>query len=491
MAEKTPIRTVFDGDGNATGLAEFQSGEFIGVTYGGIGTNTLTTNSILLGNGTSAVQNSVIQISGSTISSSDSTLITIDDGLSVTGNLSVTGTISGSGLLTSSTTDTFTNKTISGSSNTLTDIGNASLTNSSITVTDGSTSTATSLGGTITFSGTANEIEVGESSGTLTFGLPDDVTIGNNLTISGNLTVSGTTTTVNTEIINLADNTITLNSNETGTPSQDGGIEIERGTSANKTLIWNETTDKWTVGSETFVAGTFEGALTGNVTGNVTGDVTGNADTATTLETARNIAGQLFDGSADITIASTDLSDTSSITLNSATQTLTNKTINSASNTITITESNISDLGSYITASSTDTLTNKSGNISQWTNDSGYLTSFTETNDLTAAVTWANVPDANITQSSVTQHQAALSITESQISDLGSYITVSSTDTLTNKTISGASNTISGINATSIGDGSISNTEFQHLNGVSSNVQTQLDAKATNAFAIAQAVALG
>ena len=42
----------------------------------------------------------------------------------------------------------------------------------------------------------------------------------------------------------------------------------------------------------------------------------------------------------------------------------------------------------------------------------------TETNDLTASVTWANVPDANITQSSVTQHQAALSITESQISDL-------------------------------------------------------------------------
>ena len=77
----------------------------------------------------------------------------------------------------------------------------------------------------------------------------------------------------------------------------------------------------------------------------------------------------------------------------------------------------------YITASSTDTLTNKSGNISQFTNDSGYLTSFTETNDLTSAVTWANVPDANITQSSVTQHQAALSITESQISDLGSYIT--------------------------------------------------------------------
>ena len=52
---------------------------------------------------------------------------------------------------------------------------------------------------------------------------------------------------------------------------------------------------------------------------------------------------------------------TSDITFTaSSTDTLTNKTINSASNTITITESNISDLGSYITASSIDTLTNKS-----------------------------------------------------------------------------------------------------------------------------------
>ena len=34
----------------------------------------------------------------------------------------------------------------------------------------------------------------------------------------------------------------------------------------------------------------------------------------------------------------------------------------------------------FITASSTDTLTNKSGNISQWTNDAGYITSYTDTN---------------------------------------------------------------------------------------------------------------
>jgi hypothetical protein len=59
------------------------------------------------------------------------------------------------------------------------------------------------------------------------------------------------------------------------------------------------------------------------------------------------------------------------------------------------------------------TFTNKSGNISQWTNDAGYLTS--------------------VSEASVTANQSALSITESQISDLGSYITASSTDTLTNK----------------------------------------------------------
>ena len=58
-----------------------------------------------------------------------------------------------------------------------------------------------------------------------------------------------------------------------------------------------------------------------------------------------------------------------------------------------------------------------------FTVDFSNLLNQSEANDLTASVTWANVPDANITQTSVTQHQAALSITESQISDLGTYLT--------------------------------------------------------------------
>ena len=72
-----------------------------------------------------------------------------------------------------------------------------------------------------------------------------------------------------------------------------------------------------------------------------------------------------------------------------------------------------------------------------------YLTSFIETNDLSSAVTWANVPDANITESSVTQHQAAIGITESQISDLQSYLT-SYTETQTLDDVLGLGN-VSGI----------------------------------------------
>jgi len=86
MTIKTPVKATFTGS-DVTGLAEFQSADFIGVVDGGTGSVTFTSNSILLGNGTDAIQSSPIQISGSTISVSDSTTITIDEGLSVTGTI--------------------------------------------------------------------------------------------------------------------------------------------------------------------------------------------------------------------------------------------------------------------------------------------------------------------------------------------------------------------------------------------------------------------
>lgn len=97
----------------------------------------------------------------------------------------------------------------------------------------------------VTISGTDNEVQVTESGDQINIGLPDNVNIANDLTVGGNLTVNGTVTTVNTETILLADNIITLNSNATGTPTENAGIEIERGDLSNVYIRWNETTDRW------------------------------------------------------------------------------------------------------------------------------------------------------------------------------------------------------------------------------------------------------
>ncbi len=87
---------------------------------------------------------------------------------------------------------------------------NGNLANSTITVSDGSNSTATALGGTITFNGTANEVEVTESSGTITVGLPDDVTIGGSLTVTQNLNVLGTAVTFSVETTRVEDRVLEL-----------------------------------------------------------------------------------------------------------------------------------------------------------------------------------------------------------------------------------------------------------------------------------------
>jgi hypothetical protein len=77
--------------------------------------------------------------------------------------------------------------------------------------------------------------------------------------IAGDLTVQGTTTTVNSNEVNIGDAIILLNSDETGTPSQNSGIEIERGTSANKSFLWNETDDAWDLINEELQNVTLDG----------------------------------------------------------------------------------------------------------------------------------------------------------------------------------------------------------------------------------------
>ena len=85
---------------------------------------------------------------------------------------------------------------------------------------------------------TTNSINIGD----LTAGIG---TFTGALTVGGNLTVNGTQTIINSNTLQIGDSQVLLNKDETGTPSQNAGINVERGTSTNVLLRWNETNDKW------------------------------------------------------------------------------------------------------------------------------------------------------------------------------------------------------------------------------------------------------
>jgi len=108
---------------------------------------------------------------------------------------------------------------------------------------------------------------------TKTFSIGQDVATTADVTFNslstGDLTVTGTTTIINTTQLNVGDAIITLNADfapATIEPTENAGFEIERGTlQPTVSFLWDETANKWTVGTETLVAATFEGNVTGEV----------------------------------------------------------------------------------------------------------------------------------------------------------------------------------------------------------------------------------
>ena len=182
----------------------------------------------------------------------------------------------------------------------LSNIPNSSLAKSSVTY--GTTTVAlggssTSIAGLTALDFAAGNRNLGASIGanTLTIG-------GSTSTVSipGNLTVQGTLLTKDSQEVNIGDAIIKLNAEETGAPTENAGIEIERGTDTNVSLLWNETNDRWEFGAYDVLANTFIGNLKGNAD---TATSAGKWTTARTITLSGDASGNVsIDGSADVTL---------------------------------------------------------------------------------------------------------------------------------------------------------------------------------------------
>lgn len=203
-------------------------------------------------------------------------------------------------------------------SGTLTNLGNLSITT---TIEPNSVALGTDTTGNYiaTIAGTANQITVsgsGSETAAVTLSLPNDVTINNNLTVGGDLNITGKVNAVSTTTINIDDNKINLNSAATGTaPTSDAGIRVERGTSADVELLWNETNDNWTLTND----GTNYHAITRKYVTTLTTSATSYTVTHN-LGTA-DVMVQVYETASPYAVVETDieLTSTSTITLRFAT----------------------------------------------------------------------------------------------------------------------------------------------------------------------------
>ncbi len=144
---------------------------------------------------------------------------------------------------------------------------------------------------------------VGTGAPTLTYGatIPSgqDLSVGGDLTVTGNLTVSGTTTTVNTTNTTIQDSLLELNTGATGNNSNDLGLIFERGSDVNVAFIWDESVDKFALGT-TSAVGSATGNLTlstGTLVANLEGSQSGGSVSATTITGSSDInigSGKLF-----------------------------------------------------------------------------------------------------------------------------------------------------------------------------------------------------
>ena len=170
---------------------------------------------------------------------------------------------------------------------------NSSVTYGSTTVALGATST--SIAGLTGLDFTAADASIAASIGAKILTIGGGTTT---VSIPGNLTVAGTLLTKDANEVNIGDAIIKLNAEEAGAPTENAGIEIQRGTSSNVFLLWDETADRWDFGASYDVrANAFIGDLEG------TADDANKWTTARTITLSGDASGSVeIDGTKDVTL---------------------------------------------------------------------------------------------------------------------------------------------------------------------------------------------
>jgi len=397
-----------------------------------------------------------------------------------------------------------TNKTINGSSNTLSNIANSSLTNSSITVTDGSSSTATALGGTITYAA-GEGLDVAESSGTITYS-GEDATVSNkgiasfdtnNFSVSSGAVSIKTAGIGNTQVATgiaatkIADGSVTdAEFQYIGGLTSDAQTQLDAKLvkASNLSDLVSSSTARTNLGLGTIAV---QGANSVSISG---GSITGIGSPSSNSDVAiRSYVDDAVAGLRTRTIA--ECCSTANVNISNgleAGDTIDGVTLVAGDRCLLKNQTDATENGLYLAVSSGaasrdpehNTIAELSGGmvvVNQGTANDNKIFLCTTDSD-------GSLGSTNITYTVITPSNTG-TVTSIGLTQSGSEFTIANTPVTSAGNITLDVNRIS---ATKIGaNTNISDTEYGYLNGVTSNIQTQLDNSASLGDAISFAVALG